>query len=243
MKHICRGAVALVFFGAVAASTAPGCVQAEAPFFIRSVKAPACEEVTTSSSVLPYGRLDVRYKCEYHAILELGNQLVRRGDETKLQVETSRISVTAVDVQILDAGEQPLTNAAGAAEFTYATTGFIDPASGTEPGYGLADALLVDGATGQALAASIPPGGKTSIIARVTAHGRTLGGEELLSRPYDFPLEVSNGGLCTEPSDDSCTNPTDAPKATCYIPQDFLFDCRFLGGHSCSDPATCGVFK
>lgn len=239
MKHLWKGAIPLVLVGAVAAPIGPGCVQAEAPFFIRSAKALSCDEITVDSADLGRGRMDVRYACSYSAVLELGNQLVKRGDETKLQIETSRISVTAFDVEILDAGGSAITNSTGAAAaFTFASTGFIDPSSSGNPGYGLASALLVDGATAQTLAAQ---GGGT-IIARITAHGRTLGGNDLTSRPFDFPIDVCVGCLCAQPADDTCVGSMSAPKEQCFLPQDVPFDCRLLGGHDCTESATCGVF-
>jgi hypothetical protein len=239
MKNIWKGAIALMLFGITTALTSAGCVQAEAPFFIHSAKAIACDEVTVDSAELPYGVMDVRYSCNYSAILRLGNQLVRRGDETKLQIETSRISVTAFDVEILDAGGQQIDNGGAAAAFTYPTTGFIDPSNQSQPGYGLAGALLVDGATAQTLAGQ----GGGSIIARIVAHGRTLGGDDITSRPFDFPIQVCVGCLCRTPSDDTCVNSIGQPMGTCFIPQDQPFDCRFLGGHECTEEATCGVFE
>lgn len=238
MKHLWKGASALLLFAAMAVACAPGCVDAEAPFFIMSAKAVGCDTLTVDSDDIGIGTMDVRYACSYTAVLQLGNQLVRRGNQTKLQLETSRVSVTSFDVEILDAAGSPIQNATGAAAFTYPTTGFIDPASASEPGLGLAAALLVDGATAQTLQAQ----GGGSIIARIVAHGRTLGGDDVTTRPFDFPIQVCDGCLCTEPADDTCVNPESAPKAQCFRAQDQLFDCRFLGGHDCSDNAVCGNF-
>ena len=101
---------------------------------------------------------------------------------------------------------------------------------------------LIDGGTAQTFLST----GGGSIIARVTVHGRTLGGDDVTTRPWDFPISVCNGCLCTEPSDDDCENPESAPKGLCFIRQDAPFDCRFLidknGGHSCSEKAACGQF-
>jgi hypothetical protein len=238
MKNIWKGAFALALFGAYVALTGPGCVQAEAPFFIVGAKTLSCDEINVDAPDVAQGIMDVRYSCSYSAILKLGNQLVRRGDDTKLQLETSRISVTAFDIEIMDAGGEPINNASGPAAFTFPTTGFVDPANTSQPGYGLAGALLVDGATAQSLAGQ----GGATIIVRVVARGRTLGGDDITSRPFDFPIQVCDGCLCAQPSDDSCVNSVGTPMGTCYIPQDRPFDCRFLGGHECSEPATCGVF-
>jgi hypothetical protein len=230
MTSLWKGALALALFGAASAPMASGCVQAEAMFYIKNVKAQNCEDIGVDSPQLPIGKMDVRYSCSYIAILELNNQLVRRGDETKLQVETSRISVTAVDVQIFGA------DGSFVKEFTYPTSGFVDPANGTNPGRGLAGALLVDGEAASIMAASPGP-----YVVSVVAQGRTLGGDNIESRPFEFPIEVCVGCLCYAPTDDDCINSSENPTG-CNIQQDYPFDCRILGGHTCDEPATCGNF-
>lgn len=233
MKNLWKGAAALVLLGAACMPLASGCVEAEAPFFIRSVKFQGCEDITVDSSNLFSGTMDVAYSCEYFAVLEMGNQLVRRGDETKLQVETSRIGVASVDVEILQSDAETVVHA-----FTYPTTGFIDPSTGGSPGRGLAGALLVDGAA----AGIIAQQGGGLYVARIVVHGRTLGGEDIQTRPFDFPLEICIGCLCYEPANDTCIGADSAPSEQCFFPQDAGFDCRWLNGHTCSEPAVCGVF-
>jgi hypothetical protein len=237
MKHLWKGASALVLLGAVVLMIQPGCVQAESPFFIEGVRAQSCDPVNVESTKVSFGTMDVAYQCGYWAHIVVGNQLVRRGDENKLQTETSRIEVFAFDVEVLDAAGDPLSTGGTTGAFTIPAAGFVDPANGTEPGYGIMTTLLVDGATAQFL---YDQGGNQFIVARVTAHGRTLGGDEQTSAPFDFPISVCRGCLCFEPSDDSCSNATASPKEQCAIKQDQEFDCRFIG-FSCSTEAKCGV--
>lgn len=233
MKNLWKGAAALVLFGAASAPMASGCVEAEAMFFIRNVKARGCDVITVDGPDLGAGTMDIRYSCNYFAALELGNQLVRRGDETKLQIETSRISVESVDVEVLQADGETVVG-----QFTYPTTGFVDPSNGTTPGRGIAGALLVDGGT----AAAVAEQGGGLYVVRVIANGRTLGGDAIRTRPFEFPIEICIGCLCFEPANDTCINAEGSPDSTCFFPQDYPFDCRWLGGHTCSDAATCGVF-
>lgn len=233
MKNLWKGAAALALFGAVCSPMASGCVEAEAPFFIRSVKAQNCEVIGVDSELLAAGTMDLRYSCNYFAVLEIANQLVRRGDETKLQIETSRISVESVDVEILQADGETAINA-----FTYPTAGFVDPATSSNPGRGLAGALLIDGGT----AAIIAQQGGGLFVARVVANGRTLGGDNIRTRPFDFPINICIGCLCREPANDTCIGADVAPSEACFFPQDSGFDCRWLNGHTCDEPATCGCF-
>jgi hypothetical protein len=129
--------------------------------------------------------------------------------------------------------------------FTTTAAGFIDPATNTLPGYGLTEVLLIDGATGQLLDKSPDLWPVTS---RIIVHGRTLGGQDLQTAPWDFPIYGCNGCLCKEPADDTCVNPDAAPTDKCLIARDNPFDCRLLPkgpdglGHTCLDPAQCGVF-
>ena len=230
MKHLWKGGIPLVLLGAVAVPVGQGCIKAETPFFIRSTKTQGCDAVSVDGTDLGEGRMDARYACSYSAVLELGNQLVKRGDETKLQVETSRISVTSFDVVTVDE-----STGAQISAFTTPSTGFVDPSSGGEPGYGLAAALLVDRAGANALKAA----GGGRIIAQITAHGRTLGGDDISSREFDFPINVCVGCLCSTPTDDTCVSSMSSPKEQCFFPQDSPFDCRFLGGHDCSEDLSC----
>jgi hypothetical protein len=235
MKNLWKGAAALVMFGVACLPMASsGCVDAEASFFIRGVKFQGCEALSADGPDVAVGTMDIRYSCNYFAVLELGNQLVRRGDETKLQIETSRINVERVDVEVLGADGET-----GIGAFTYPTTGFVDPSSAGNPGRGLAGALLVDGGT----SAKIAEVGGGLFIARIVAHGRTLGGDDISTRPFDFPLEICIGCLCFEPANDTCIESEGAPAEQCFFPQDVPFDCRWLSGHTCSEPATCGIFQ
>lgn len=240
MKHLWKGASALAMFGASVFAATPGCVDAEAPFFIRNAKTPDCETITVESEIMLTGTFDVRYKCQYDVILELNNQLVRRADETKLQIETSRISVTGFDVQILEAdGETVITRADGSpAEFSIPAAGFVDPSTTGAPGRGLASTMLIDGATAQSLGEAFfdndPSNNRTLVVARVVAHGRTLGGSDVTSRPWDFPINVCYGCLCfCDPdveSTETCAHFQDIPFSCEYVnsPQGCLIDSQCL---------------
>lgn len=197
MKNLWKGAVALVFLGLLVAMTGPGCVANESSLFVRNVTARSCDTVSTDSPFIAQGTLDTRYSCDYSAWLVVGNQLVRRGDDNKLQTETSRVELKSVDVQVLD------PDGVIVGEFSTTISGFIDPATNTQAGYGLTSAMLVDGATGQYLDEN-----KINLVtARVILHGRTLGGQDLETAPWDFPINVCNGCLCQKPADDSCIGP------------------------------------
>ncbi len=222
MKHIWKGASALVLLGATVLALAPGCVENEGSFFIISAKSPSCGSTTVDSDDLGSGTLDTVYGGgAYRATLLLGNQLVRRGNASKLQIETSRISLTGVDVEILVGGETFSRLDGSPAAFSDALVGFVDPARNNAPGFGLAQPLVIDGATIQALQA----GAVSNVTARIVVRGRTLGGDDIKTRPWDFPIAVCAGCLCTCPDSE--------PTEECAVGQDVPFHCAFLDSGSC----------
>lgn len=233
MKMLWKGACALVLSALGVLAAAPGCVDAEAPFFIVSAMARSCDPITVDGPVLGRGVMDLRYSCEYSAILLLGNQLIRRGDDATLKIETSRISVTRFDVQLLDAAENPIQRADGStAEFSYPSAGFVEPARASQPGEGLAVALLIDGATAQAIGSRLlddTPGNEiTTVIARVTGYGRTLGGDDMKTRPWDFPIDITYDSLCV------CSLESESTES-CLIPQDGSFHCSVMPDGTCKN--------
>lgn len=222
-----RSLAASFAVAAVVGGSVVSCVQSESMFFVVSAKSlESCGTITTDDPDLSAGRLDTYYAQQYRAILQLGNQLVKRGNPQKLQTETSRIQLQRFDVHVIEltpAGEQELT------AFSTSAVGLIEPADQATYGTGLAEATdLIDGATGGALAKRlVETRGVIKIVSRVVAVGRTLGGDEIVTAPWDFPIDVCYGCLCTTPPDDTCEDPVAAPeKIPCLPGQDSLVDCR-----------------
>ncbi|MFO0586293.1 MAG: hypothetical protein U0441_02075 [Polyangiaceae bacterium] len=232
MKKLWKGALALVLLSVPVAAGAAGCVANESSLFVKSVLEPSCDAVTPDSTIILTGYLDTRYSCSYSNVLVIGNQLVKRGDDNKLQTETSRVEIKSADVQVLD------PNGSVLGEFSVPADGFVDPATNTLPGTGLTEILMIDGATGKA----INDAGIQFVTSRVVVRGRTLGGLDLKTAPFDFPISVCNGCLCKTPSDDTCVGSDGTPTEKCLIPQDRQFDCRLLGA-DCTDTGVCGVLK
>ena len=232
MKKLWKGALALVLLSVPVAAGAAGCVANESSLFVRAVLEPSCDAVTPDSAIILGGTLDTRYSCSYANKLVIGNQLVKRGDDNKLQTETSRVEIKSADVQVLD------PNGGVLGEFSVPASGFIDPATNTLPGYGMTEILMIDGATGK----KINDGGLQFVTSRVVVRGRTLGGLDLKTAPFDFPIAVCNGCLCQVPADDTCVGADGTPTEKCLIVHDTQFDCRLLGAE-CSATGVCGVLQ
>jgi hypothetical protein len=153
----------------------------------------------------------------YNAQLLVGNQLIPRGDTAQLKPESNRIQLYEAEVSLLDAG-----GGAVGSSFFQTITGFADPSSGTAPGYGVAFVTL------------IPPGAVTadgSVVARVIVRGVTLGGEDVETAFWDYPIRVQTSATaCTEP--DTCE---DDHIVACDTGQDVAPDCRdVIANHPCN---------
>jgi hypothetical protein len=210
----------------LAAVSLGACADNDSGMFVRGVlalQAPDCEAVADPTSPHWFEGvydLAVRSELGYSAVLLVGNQLVPRGSPDQLRTETSRVVIEGAEVALLSESGATIT------EFTVPSSGFVDPGSGEDPGYGAMSALL------------IPPGQATDdrVIAEVRAFGTTLGGDEIESAAFTFPITVCTGCLITVPSLDAvdengmCTAASSAelPEQTCRPGQDEPVDCRYV---------------
>lgn len=237
-----RRACAVLLLAVGAGVTSNACVPNDSSLFIRSclvTPLDSCKiDVSLSAPFLSKGALDAAFASEYNCPLMMENQLVVRGDTNKLRTETSRISVYAADVTLLNGEGKIITRADGSsAQFTTTISGFVDPGTGATPGFGATFVTLIDAAT----AGDLGEAARTTCLlqeveARVIVHGRTLGGTELTSNEFAFPIQVGYGVLCVDPPGVSCKSATDKPPDNCRLGLDSEVDCRYLGT-SCLDPA------
>jgi hypothetical protein len=213
---ILRGTLAL----ATGVILSGGCVDNDTTIFVRQCQAIVVDDeciVTNDPSALALtsGTLDVSFgDSVYVACMLVGNQLVPRGNPDRTLPESSRVHFYKVDVEVLDAAENFVTS------FTVPVSGFADPAAGSEPGFGWTCAPILDAGSAQAFAAA-----PQIAISRIKVYGRSLGGLELETDWWDFPIFVCNGCLgCNEPQD--CE---DELGQVCQYGQDEVPDCRVVG--------------
>ena len=217
-----------------------GCADSESMLFIRQAQARVTSgtgctvDSSPSSLFIPSGTLDLAFRTEYTAALLVGNQLVARGNSSQLRTETSRVELEGAVVR--------LEGSAGTVwgPFTVPGSGFIDPATGSNPAYGLTEAILIGSAYGNAL---VQEGvlRRDRTVRRFTSVvkviGKTLGGTAVESGEWRFPLTVCYGCLISFPpeaSDPKLTRPNcDLPAGTgttvaapCILGQDDVVDCR-----------------
>ena len=208
---------------------AMGCVDNNTTIFVRQVQAPdpANECVVTndpSALARSRGYVDGALADSYFAWLLVGNQLVRRGDNDTLRTESARVQLYTADVEVFDYTGATLSS------FSQPISGFIDPSNGSEPGYGLTSLVLVD--------QGVVSGHSGIVVSRVKLFGETLGGDEVETGFWDFPIEVcADCFACIEPEscDDPCT-------ASCEFGQDASPDCRSVGRGACCPNGACVTY-
>jgi hypothetical protein len=239
-RLLCRIVTAGVGVGLAALGF--GCADSQSVIFIRQVQARVSKgtagctaDNSPTSLFFTAGLMDAAFRSEYHATLLVGSQLVPRGGSTQLRTETARVVIQGAVVR--------LTDAQGAVVWgptTVPGSGFIDPAAGTDPSFGVTDTVLLGAAYGQQLRAELAgtPTVLRRFVSTVKVFGETLGGTAVESGEWEFPISVCFGCLVSFPADandaKSVTQPNcDATSAMgaaastpCSLGQDDAIDCR-----------------
>jgi hypothetical protein len=233
-----------MLFGAMALAPAllagPGCADNESTIFIRQVQAHVAgscgvDNSPTSLAVLR-GSLDLAFQRQYRADLLVGNQLVPRGNSSQLRTETARVEIQGTIVRAEDA-----SGAVVWGPVTVPGAGFIDPASGSNPNYGVVDTVLLGSDLGATLVDPLMM--NRGVVRYFTSvakvFGRTLGGMSVETGEWRFPISVCYGCLVVFPPD--ATDPKINPPLPncllsltsgtnvvhpCIVGQDDAIDCR-----------------
>lgn len=218
MRQSLQRAGAFFFLAAATGVLVTSCVDNESSIFIRGCLAFSADSCTVtadaSAKVLFSGVLDPA-QADYSCPLLLGNQLVARGDSKQVRTETSRVVLHSAIVTIYDS-----TQSQTFATFTVPASGFIDPGSSSLPGFGAANVLMLDRVTARDHV------GET-LLSGVVLQGRTLGGLELETAEWTFPIQVAApSSLCDLSPCVPGSTVTDAAKLTCHPGFNGTTDCR-----------------
>jgi hypothetical protein len=218
-----------------------GCADSQSMIFVRQVQArvqkgtSGCAVDNNPTSIaLTEGVLDVAFASEYHASLLVGSQLVARGNASQVRSETARVTVQGSEVTLLDAQGKTAWG-----PITVPGSGFIDPATGSDPAFGVTNTILLGASLGQTLHNDLQgtPGVLRRFVAHVKVFGETLGGTAVESGEWEFPLTVCYGCLVSFPADANDPKSAVQPNCNaaamgtgtttpCNLGQDDGIDCR-----------------
>ena len=215
--------------------TAAACAHNDGSVYIVSVLAPptvaagaAC--VYTPVNTGPFitsGVLDVGLAEHYEPAVLVANQLVARGDNANLRVETNRFLIQGAVVRLTDAGGGELAN------FTVQGGAEVDPSTSGTPGLAVYFPTLVDPDTIAKLRANYQKAGaslaSTRLVAYFKVFGQTTGGQSLESGEFEYPIDSCYGCLVSRPADSTCSTPPGSSSTVtqpCALGQDQAVDCR-----------------
>jgi len=230
-----RRSGALALLVAAAAVVPVLCAEDDSSIFIRGCiqvsRTDCTAQISTTTTMQLGGTIDAAYAGQYLCTVLVENQLVARGDPTTLKTETSGVQLYDAEVQVLDPTQLDSSgNMLALTQFSVPITGFVDPGTAGLPGTGATDVIMVDAATIQAEAAKVSGTGKVqTVVASVIIRGMTLGGLQVHTQDFLYPIEVFEGSTCVEPMSGMCIS---------TMPSTSMNDCRLgvdeVAGTDCS---------
>lgn len=193
---------------------------------------PSCEvKADPSSTQLLRGTLDVAFLQSYQGAVLVANQLTPRGVKKQLRTETQGVELQGAEITVTSAQGDVLE------EFSVPAGGFVHSNTSESPGYGMAYVTMIPPQLGDRLSSQLGGrrGASVTVIAGIRVFGTTLGGTEITSGEFTFPIDVCFGCLVDFPLeavDDTgaarvCQGSTDSiTTSQCIRGQDAVIDCR-----------------
>ncbi len=228
-----------------AGSSVPACAHDDASLFVVGVLAPPTPSGTTctytvnaTALMLSSGIVDSGIAAGYSPLFLVGNTLIPQGNPNTPDSETSRIEIQGAVVQVTD----PATGAT-VENATVLTASEVEPAAGSSPSYSSVGLTIMNKAAIDHFAPSAGAGSNVALV-YITFFGQTLGGQNIQSNQYQFPVDVCTGCLVTLPSGAKagyCQGEvTAAAVATaCVVGQDQQSDCQFCYPHPVCSLTPC----
>lgn len=240
---------AKVFAAATAATTAvmiAACAHNDQSVVILGVAAPpkpndtgVCLFDPATKEQLFSGKVDVAIAKSYELVLRVENNIVKGANPDKVKAESNTILLTGATVKLTRPTGETID------EFTNLSSATVKAAQGSTPTPGVMKAVAISPKAAQILHDEIRRrDAEVVVIANIKVFGRTLGGIDVESNEYPFPITVVRGKYinfaCAPAGARTCagtTPPTDAKdacKAGCVLGQDTATACQFCTGN---DPA------
>jgi len=147
-----------------------------------------------TSGVLDVGIPGNRYDAAFRYINQLVNLSQTGTSGIPIMADPNSIHVQSVEVELRDIGNVPLALAGLPNPFTIPAGSIVVPSGdGMSGGESLGSAQIIPAAYVGELAAVAGTDGQ--VVVAVTAIGTTLGGAEVVSNPFIFPIQLCSGCL------------------------------------------------
>lgn len=252
MKRIWGHVLSVCATGLALSAVVPACAENDQSIFVRAVLAPSTNRTNgicvytddPQQTQLFEGFLDVGVRDNYLAVVLVGNQMIPRGDPNNTRAESNRVHLNGAVVRVTEP-DGALIN-----EFTSLATGFADPQANNNPDYGLMGVTAIDAPTKDRIAAQLPNRTATKlVIVNIKAFGKTVGGVDVESGEFQFPIRTCNGCLVSFANADdpaqqprpNCKNALTAgaggATTPCFVGQDEAVPCQLCQGRPACDPA------
>ena len=246
MNRVLGKGFAVVAVGVLATAFTPACAENDQSIFINSALFPSQNRQNgcvytddPTQTALFQGKVDAAIRDNYTSVLLVGSQLISRGDDANARAESNRVHLNGVVVRVTD------PNGGLIGEFTSLGTGFINPQLNNVPSFSSMQVVTIDAPTLAKIAAGLERGRTKLVVANIKVFGKTVGGVDLESSEFQFPIEVCNGCLVSFATGDDpavagldCSLPIDAnagqAAVPCEIGQDETTPCQL-----CQDRPIC----
>lgn len=241
MQRLLGKILTVVGVGVTVGVLTPACADNDQAIFVRMVLAPPTNRqnnmcIYTSDAtqaLLSQGILDIELRDSYTAALLVGSQLIGRGATLATRAEPNRVHLNGAVVHVSDVSGAVL------GEFTSVASSFVDPQLNNQASYSpLVGVTLIDRAIKDQLATQIERYGSKLVVASIRVFGRTLGGVDVESGEFQFPITVCRGCLVSfvdgdDPAVDGkdCSIPLSGTvPPPCELGQDEIFPCQLCRG-------------
>jgi hypothetical protein len=221
-----RRTAALVLLAVGATVVGGSCANEDTSIFIRGCLLAPHDTCTvtaaTTSTQLLQGSIDGAYAGEYKCFALVENDMVAQENTNTLMTETDGVQLYEAEVQVLNSQSEVYVFGGAPSQFSVPISGYVDPAMSGQPGVGISLVTLIDAATMQGIVAQVQSMKvQQLVIASVVIKGRTLGGFEVHTNEFLFPITVGYVDSCSVPSGDTCVggNNTSAT-GDCLLGQD-----------------------
>jgi hypothetical protein len=219
MKRLFGQTLFVLAVGSSAVTLTPACAENDRSIFVRHVMAPPQNRqggtcaYTADENQPPLfeGVLDAALSRNYIARLLVGSQLVPRANPNDTRAESNRTHLNGAIVKVTDVSGNVIN------EFTSLGSGFVQPGQGDNASFGIISVTLLDNATVDKL--GVTRNAPKLVIANVKVFGKTLGGVDVESGEFQYPIRVCAGCLISfTTGDDPTTEPIDCPAAATTTP-------------------------